>query len=391
MTNMVHSNLIFGKSKMGEVLTAHKYRFYPTKGQQEQLAKTFGCCRFVYNHFLGKKITLWKEEKKSLYYKECSSMLAALKEEFTWLKEVSSVCLQQSLRHLEDAYKNFFGSKTGFPTFKKRVNSQSAHYMKNAFQISGNKVLLAKQKEPLDIRFSRHLEGDPTSITITKESNGRYFISFCFKKVVEELPKNGKAIGIDLGISSFLTDNDGNKLESPLFFSKDLKNIRKAQKKLSKKRKGSSNWRKAQVRVAQKHAVVRDKRNDFLHKLSSQFVHENQVIAVENLNVKKMMKNKNLSRSIADSAWNTFLRFLEYKSGWYGRIFVKIEMFYPSSKTCNDCKSVKEDLQLSDREWICEKCGVLHDRDTNAAENILEEGLKLVPWGSRDLKPAELM
>lgn len=378
---------------MEQVLTAHRYRLFPTEDQKNLLEKTFGCCRFVYNYFLDYRIKLWKQEKKSVSYTECASILKALKNELTWLADVSSVPLQQTLRNLQKAYSSFFATKRGFPSFKKKFAKQSASFMKNSFRVVGDKIFLAKSNEPLNIVFSRPLCSEPTSITITKDSDGSYHISFCMKKEVAKLPENQKAIGLDLGISSYFTDQNGFKIEPPKYFEKSLRHLRRLQKKVSRKEKKSANRNKARMRLAKMHAKIRNKRNDFLHKLTTQLVYENQVIAVESLSVKRMAKNKNLSRAIADCGWSTFIRFLEYKCDWFGRILTKVDTFFPSSKKCCKCGWINQDLQLSDRNWKCGDCKSLHDRDQNAAINILEEGLNQikVPWGSRELTPAELM
>lgn len=376
---------------------AYKYRFYPTEDQKENFAKTFGSCRFVYNYFLTEWNRSWKEDKKSLTYSKCSLLLRTLKVEYEWLKDVSSVCLQQSLRHLDKAFQNFFAKRTKFPSLKKKGSTQSATYMKNSFSFKDRKLVLAKQKEALNIRWSRTFSGEVTSLTITKDGADRYFVSLLVLEEVESFPFTIGQVGIDLGVSDIIVDDKGSKLVNPAFLKKGLKRLRRSQRSLSRKIRGSRNREKAKRKVAKCHAKIKDKRTDFLHKVSSKLVNENQVIVAEDLSVKKMQKNKNLARSIADSSFATLLRFLEYKCNWFGREFVTVAKFFPGSKRCSSCYSILESLALGVRSWQCPKCHVVHDRDTNAAKNHLKEGLRIlgeklgVPRGSRDFKPVESM
>lgn len=377
---------------------AYRYRFYPTKDQEESLAQTFGCCRWTYNHFLALKSEKWLEEKKNLKYVECSRILTELKEEYPWLKEVSSVTLQQTLRHLDRAFTNFFKKKARYPSFKKRHYQQSATYMKNAFTYENGEIKLAKHKEPLKIRWSRQFEGEPSSVTVTKESMGRYYISFIVKEEVQSLPFVKKEVGLDLGITHTIKDNNGHATNNPKYLENDLKKLKQLQRSLSRKKRNSKNFVKTRKKIARLHMRIRDKRKDFLHKLSRKVINENQVIAIESLKVKKMIKNKRLSRAIADAGWGTFVRFLEYKSDWYGRNLVRVDTYFPSSKRCSSCGHILDSLDLKTRNWECPACQTLHDRDTNAARNILSEGLRLlaetvekVPWDARDLKPVEFV
>lgn len=374
---------------------AYKFRFYPTELQKIDLDKTFGCCRYIYNYFLGAKDQVWKEERVQLSYADCSSLLKYLKIQNEWLKEVSSVCLQQTLRHLDRAFQNFFGKKTQFPSYKKKNSTQSATYMKNAFRFSDGKLYLAKQEEFLDIRWSRKFQGEISSITITKDTSGRYFVSILVREEVVPHPSSKDCIGIDLGIQSLIVDDRGNKISNSSFFKKGLKRLRSLQRSLAKKVKGSKNRKKARQKVAICHAKIKDRRVDFLHKITTQLVNENQVIAVEDLSVKTMLKNKALARAISDSGFATFLRFLEYKCSWYGRQFVQVGKYFPSSKKCSSCGHCIEELGLEVRKWKCDRCLSEHDRDINAATNILSEGIRLltakfqVPRGARDFKPVE--
>lgn len=375
---------------------AYRYRFYPSESQKENLAHTFGCSRWVYNHFLEFKTQSWGDRKKSISYYQSSSLLTALKRENTWLCDVSSVTLQQSLRHLDRAFSNFFDKRARYPSFKSRYDRQCVAYTKAAFTFRGGEIKLAKQKEPLKIRWSRRFKGKPSSLTIKRDHSGRYFVSIIVKEEVEELPFVGSEVGLDLGLTNTVTDDKGNEILNPKFLNRELKRLRRKQRSLSKKIKGSENRKRARRELAKLHARIRDKRHDFLHKLSWQIVNENQVIAVEDLGVKAMQKNRCLSRGIGDASWGTFVRFLEYKCAWYGREFVKVDRFFPSSKRCSNCGYILERLELGDRRWECPDCGVLHNRDQNAGRNILLEGKRLlgkmkVPWGSRDLKPVEFV
>jgi putative transposase len=344
----------------------------------------------VYNHFLAHKKEKWEKEKIGVSYLACSRQLTGLKNELSWLKEVSSVALQQTLRHLDKAFSNFFKKKARYPRFKKKYDAQKAMYMKTSFTYKNGQIYLAKCKEPLPIRWSRVFQGKPTSITITKESSGRYFISILVKEEVKPLPFKPQAIGLDLGLSVFATDHQGKEILNPKFLEKDFKRLRRKSQALSRKKKGSQNRRKARQVVAQLHSHIRNKRNDFLHKLSSQLISENQVIATEDLGVKNMQKDPRYARSISSVGWGSFLKFLKYKCSWYGKEFVQIGRFFPSSKQCFSCNHIYKELKRDEREWECPCCKDFHNRDHNAARNILLEGLrvvleKLVPWDTRDL------
>ena len=273
---------------------AYRYRFYPTEDQKQALAKTFGCCRWIYNHFLGLKSTAWKEENKNLKYGDCASILTTQKSQHAWLKEVSSVPLQQSLRHLDKAFDRFFKGKSQYPSFKKRHYQQSASYMKNAFTYKEGEITLAKQKESLNIRWSRRFCGNPSSLTVTRDSAERYYISITVKEEISSLPFVKKEIGLDLELTNAFKDHEGNTVSSPKFLEKGLKQLRQKQKSLSRKVQGSKNYGKAKKKVARLHARIRDKRHDVFHKLSWQIVNENQVIAIETLSV-------NLLSSFQDS------------------------------------------------------------------------------------------
>ena len=316
---------------------AYRYRFYPTVEQKRQLAKTLGCCRFVFNYFLQQRIEAWKNRKKHLAYGDCSALLPPLKEKYEWLAEISSVCLQQSLRHLDRAFRSFFEKRTRFPKFKSKHRRQSASYMGNAFTYRNCQITLAKQTVPLDIRWSRRFKETPTSLTVTIDSAGRYFVSIHMEETIQPLPRAKKSVGIDLGLTNVGTDSRGHAIAGPSFLARGMGRLKRLQRRFSRKKRGSKNSQKAKRQVARQHSRIRDRRIDFLHKVSRQLVNENQVIAAESLAVKKMLQAKQLSRSIADAAWSTLLRFLTYKCQWYGRTLVSVDQYFPSSKRCSHC------------------------------------------------------
>lgn len=362
---------------------SYKFRFYPTKEQEKILLQTFGCVRVVYNHFLNVRKESYEKDKISISYQATSSLLTKLKktEEKKWLNDVSCVPLQQTLRHLQTAYISFFKQQNGYPKFKKKSDTQSAEYTKSSFTFKNEKLTLAKIKLPLKIKMSRRIKGEVSSVTISKNSLNRYFVSFCVKEDIKPKEKLKSKIGIDLGLASFATISNGEKVENPKHLKKYEKKLAKEQRRFAKKQIGSKNRAKAKLKVARVYSKIKNTRNDFLHKLSTKLINENQVICVEDLVVKNMVRNRNLSKSILDVSWSEFVRQLEYKSKWYGRDFVKVGRFFPSSKTCSNCKHVLKELPLGVREWRCSGCDSVHDRDVNAAKNILEEGTSLLACG----------
>lgn len=362
-----------------QVKRAYKYRFYPTDEQAKNLAQTFGCVRFIYNWSLNKRKRAYFDEGIKLRTKDFSAALTDLKkaEGTRWLSEVSSVPLQQALRHLDDAYKRFFKKQAGYPSFKKKHHVQSATYTDNAFTLKDSTLTLAKQTEPLPVVWSRPLpeNAKPSSVTISKDKAGRYFVSILVEEDIQPLKPVEQHIGVDVGLKSFVVLSTGESIANPKYYAHEEKRLARVQRQLAKKRKGSKNRDKARKKVARLHARIADKRRDYQHKLSTKLIRENQTVCVESLAVKNMLKNHKLAKAISDVGWSEFLRQLEYKSAWYGRTFVKIDRWYPSSKTCSVCGYLLETLTLDVREWICEQCGVYHDRDVNAATNILAAGL----------------
>jgi putative transposase len=363
---------------------AFKYRFYPTPEQETLLRRTMGCTRLVYNRALAARTEAWYERQERVGYSETSTMLTNWKkqEDLQFLNEVSCVPLQQGLRHLQAAFTNFFAGRAKYPNFKKKHHGGNAEFTKSAFKWKDGKVFLAKCSQPLDIRWSRQIpEGtEPSTITVKLSPSGRWTVSMLVDVEIETLPESPNQIGLDLGITSLMALSNGEKIANPKTFKAKKRKLRKAQKALSRKKKGSNNRHKARLKVAKVHAEISDARNDFLHKLTTQLVRENQVIAVEDLAVKNMVKNHKLSLAISDASWGELVRQLEYKCDWYGKELVKVNRFYPSSKTCNSCGWINQGLKLSEREWTC-KCGKSHDRDINASKNILKEGLKIYGKG----------
>jgi putative transposase len=370
---------------------AYRYRFYPTSVQAHNLARTFGCTRFVYNWALNKRKVAYFQQGKKLYHKDLSAALTALKQEegTAWLKEVSSVPLQQALRHLDTAFTNFFEGRADYPVYKKKHGIQSATYTDNAFKWDGANLTLAKQQEPLDIHWSRPLPKgeEPRSVTVTKDKAGRYFISMLLEEDIEPLPGTNKAVGIDLGLKSFLITSDGETIANSKYYARDEKKLAKAQRRHAKKKKGSKNREKARKKVAKLHARVTDTRRDFQQQTSTRLIRENQVICLETLAVKNMLKNHQLAKAIADVGWSEFARQLDYKARWYGRTIIRIDRFYPSSKTCSGCGYLLEELSLDIREWRCPCCGVWHDRDIHAAKNIVTAGLAALNACGGDVRP----
>jgi putative transposase len=358
---------------------AYRYRFYPTDEQQQQLARTFGCVRFVYNWMLQTSKMHYRDSKETLYYIDFCRILTILKRrpETAWLKGVSSVPLQQALRHLDVAFVNFFKGHASYPTFKRKGGDQSASYTQWGFHWDGTSLRLAKMKTPLDIRWSRPLpkKCKPTSIIVSKDTANRYFVSILVEEEIAPLPVTPQTVGLDLGITSLVALSTGEKVGNPQYFRQDEKKLARAQRRLAKKCKGSKNRDKARRKVARIYARIKDRRRDYQHKLSTRLVRENQVICVETLNIKGMQQNHNLAKSISDVGWGELVRLLEYKSVWYGRALVKISQWEPSSKRCSACGFVIDALPLEIREWICPNCGACHDRDINAANNILAAGL----------------
>ncbi|MDN3554413.1 RNA-guided endonuclease InsQ/TnpB family protein [Halomonas maura] len=362
---------------------AYKYRFYPTPEQAQLLARTFGCVRFVYNAVLRYRTDAFYAHNAKIGYTAANAHLSRMKkaDETAFLNEVSSVPLQQCLRHQQAAFKNFFEGRAKYPNFKSKRHRQSAEFTRSAFTYRDGQVFLAKCKSPLAIRWSRPLPSEPTTIIVSKDSAGRYFVSCLCEFDPETLPVTPKMVGIDLGLSDLFVTSDGHRTGNPRHTAKYAPRLAKAQQALSRKKLGSKNRAKARQKVARVHAKISDCRMDNLHKLSRQIVNENQVICVESLKVKNMLRNPHLAKSISDAGWGEFVRQLEYKADWAGRQVSSIDSWYPSSKRCSGCGYVVDKMPLQVRTWTCPECAAEHDRDVNAAVNIKAAGLAVLALG----------
>ena len=354
----------------------YKFIIYPTAEQEVLLAKHFGCTRFVYNHFLNERKEQYQQNKKSdNYYAQAKSLTEIKKKADTeWLKEVNSQTLQFALRSLDTAFLNFFRGNAQFPKFKSRKH-------KNTFTIpqfgsvSNGLLHIPKFKDGIKIKLHRRIVGKIGKMSISKTPTGKYYVSVFTEEVIDELPKTGKQVGIDLGLKDFVITSDNKKFKNNRYTKKYAKQLKKAQQHLSRKQKGSNGFEKQKLKVAKIHEKIASCRLDTLHKVSTELVKNYDLISVEDLNVKGMIKNHKLSKHIADASWGNFVNLLQYKCDWYGRELVKVNRFFPSSKTCNECGWINQNLNLSIREWTC-KNGHKLDRDWNASINILKEGLK---------------
>ena len=363
---------------------AYKYRFYPTPDQVELLAQTFGCVRFVYNSILRWRTDAYYKRQEKIGYTQTNAKLTVLKKEpeFTWLNDVSSVPLQQVLRHQQAAFSNFFAGRAKYPTFKSKHYKQAATLTDAAFKYRDGKLYMAKSKVPLDVRWSRELPSTPSTVTISKDASGRYFVSCLCEFEPKPLPVSEKTVGIDVGLKDLFITDTGFKTGNPRHTAKYAKRLALLQRRLSRKQKGSKNRAKARLKVAKLHAKIADCRMDNLHKLSHGLINENQVVCVESLKVKNMIRNPKLSKAIADVSWGEFTRQLQYKAEWYGRTVVAIDQFFPSSKRCSHCGYTLQKLALNTRSWCCPECGEKHDRDINAAKNIKAAGLAVLAHGA---------
>lgn len=364
---------------------AYRYRCYPTPAQQAVLACMFGCVRFVYNFGLRLRSDAYYQEGNHLFYQDTSAALTRLKQQqdTAWLNEVSSVPTQQALRHLDTAFARFFKQQGHYPRFKKKHGPQAAEYTRSGFHWDGVSLRLAKLDEPLAIRWSRPLpkECQPTTVTISRDPAGRYFVSFTVEEEIAALPERPEQVGVDLGLLDTAVLSTGEKGGNPKHRAKREKQLKRWQRKEARRAKGGENRAKARRRVNRLHARIADARRDFLHKLTTRLIRENQVLCVESLAVKNLLKNHTLAKAIADASWGELVRQLAYKAAWYGRTLVAIDRYYPSSQVCSDCGQRHRSLPLKIRQWTCPTCGTSHDRDVNAARNILAAGLAVAACG----------
>jgi len=369
------------------VKTIHRtYRFElrPTQEQKVLLDRHFGCVRYVYNYFLNERKEQYQTNKKSDNYYAQAKTLTELKkqEETVWLKEVNSQTLQFTLRSLDTAYLNFFRGNAKFPRFKSKKRKNGFTVPQHT-KLADGKVYVPKFKEGIKCIIHREVKGGVGKITFTKTPTGKYFVSILTEEQYQPKEKIGAVCGVDLGLKYFAITSDGIKFKNNQYTKKYERDLAKAQKHLSRKQKDSNSFERQKRKVAKIHEKISNTRQDVLHKVSNQLVSDYDIIALEDLNVKGMMSNRKLSKHIADASWGTFVRFLEYKADWNDKQVVKINRFYPSSKTCNVCGWINQDLNLSVREWAC-KNGHHLDRDINAAKNILNEGLKIISSGTGD-------
>ena len=366
------------------MLKAYKYSIYPNKQQEEQLQKTFGCCRFVYNQTLAYRKELYENNKQSMSKIDCNNYVnQILKKEYKWLKEVDKFALTNAIYNIDSAYQKFFKEHSGYPKFKSKRNhkkSYSTNFTNGNIEVSfeKNKIKLPKLKW-IKAKIHREFTGKIKSATISQIPSGKYFVSILVETEHIPMKENNNSVGIDLGIKNLLITSDGEKFDNIRTTKKYENKLTKEQRILAHKQKFSKNYEKQRIKVARIYEKIHNTRIDHLHKISRHLISENQVIVSEDLAVSNMVKNHNLAKAISDCGWYELTRQLTYKAEWNGRTYIKIGRYVPSSQTCNICGYVNKDIKdLSVREWICPQCGTVHDRDVNAAINILNEGMRML-------------
>jgi putative transposase len=360
------------------MLKAFKYKLNPTEPQKVFLNKHFGCTRFIFNYYLNLRITEYQNNSKSLSYNDNAKDLTLLKDvdNFNWLREANSQSLQASLKNLDTSFKNFFKHKKGFPNFKSKHKRNSFCVPQNV-SVCNKGLHIRKFKEPIKMIVDRKFKGEIRQCTISKTPTNEYFVSILVETNHTKFEKTGRDIGIDLGLKDFVITSDGDKFINNKYTKKYTKKLKVAQQHLSRKVKKSNRYIKQRIKIATIHKKITNSRMDNLHKVSTKLIKDYDLIGIEDLNVKGMIKNKKLSKHISDASWGTFVTMLTYKAEWNDKKIVKIDRFYPSSKTCNCCGYVNNDLKLSDRIWTCPDCNTELDRDINASKNILSEGYKI--------------
>jgi putative transposase len=363
---------------------AYKFRIYPTNEQQIALAKAFCCCRWFWNYSLNLCQKTYLTTGKGLSRGAIQGLLPSLKKEYSWLTDAYSQCLQYVALNLSTAYKNFFEKRTAFPRFKSKHGKQSISYPSNV-KLDGDYLKLPGKVGLIYCKQDRKFDGQIKTVTVSLNPDGKYYASVLVDdgRELAQLSTEGKAIGIDLGLTHFCITSNGSKFDNPCHKTKYARNLKKKQQSLARKQKSSKNRYKAKSKVSKVHSKIRRVREDFLHKLSRKIVNENQVIAVENLNVKGMVRNHNLAKAISDCGWGQFCTMLKYKSEWSGKTYIEVDRFFASSKTCSVCLNRVDSLSLNIRDWTCSQCNTHHDRDVNAAINIRNEALRILDLGTR--------
>ena len=364
---------------MKTIFKSFKFRIYPNKEQEVLMAKHFGACRFVFNHYLNKRKETYLEDKKSLNYYDNANDLTQLKkdENFNWLKEINSQSLQSSLRNLDSSYMRFFRKQTKFPRFKSKYDRQSFK-IPQSVSLKENQLIIPKFKDGIKINLHTEINGEILFATISKSTTGKYYVSLTCEVQHQPYEKTNTKVGIDTGIKDLAILSDGTTYENIRSLKNNLKKLKYNQRQLSKKVKGSSSRNKQKQKLAITYEKITNVREDYLHKVSTEIVKNHDIISVEDLSVKNIMKNHKLAQAMSDVSLGSFYSMLEYKCEWNNRQFVKIDRFFPSSKTCSKCGWINQDLTLNIREWTCPSCNEKHDRDFNASKNILKQGLKIL-------------
>jgi putative transposase len=354
----------------------YKFRLRPNADQASRLSQHFGVCRFVYNHFLDQRNTSYRNTGKgSTYHKDCAA-LTSLKKELTWISDANSQSLQQELKNLDTSFNRFFKKQARFPKFHSKHKDKQSFRVPQFVTVKDDKIHFPKFREGINFKKHRSIEGEIKYATVSRNRAGQHYVCICVEREMTKLKPNDKAVGVDLGLKELATCSNGEVFENIRPYRKLQRRLRRLQQSVSRKVKGSHNHARAKGLVAKCHQKIADIRGNHLHRVSKSLVNENQVIVLEDLNIKGMMANRCLAKSVADVSLNELVRQIEYKAGWYGREVIRIDRWYPSSKTCNVCDYINQGLTLSDREWTCPRCKEVHDRDFNASVNILAEGLR---------------